>query len=110
MAVISAAPGAVRRALDEAHDLNTWLYRYRMTLFMTQKEMAEEYGVARTTYASWEQGVLPRAEHMVALCAYHPEHSDRLALMWRVSRAVQDWQTKETVQKEEIGVEKRREE
>lgn len=94
-ACIVSAPAAERRALMEARDLGTWLYRYRMLMFCTQAQMAAEYGVGRSTYSEWERGTLPDADHMVALCAYHPEYAERLALMWRVERAVQDWHPKE---------------
>lgn len=97
-AVIVSAPMAERRALMEAHDLATWLYRYRKIMFCTQSEMAAEYGVGRSTYSEWERGVLPDNKHMIALCAYHPEWADRLALMWRVESAVREWHNKEVVE------------
>lgn len=88
---------AVDRSLAEAKDLGTWLYRYRMSMFMTQAQMAAEYGIGRSTLSEWERGTLPDVDHIVLLLAYHPEHADRLAMLWRQEHAARDGHPKEAL-------------
>lgn len=84
-------------ALLHAPDLGTWLYRYRMQRFMTQVEMAGEYGVPRSTYAHWEcSDSTPNSDRIVALMAYHPEHAIQLGSLWREARAITDGHPKES--------------
>lgn len=80
-----------RHLLSTARDLGTWLYRYRVMSFMTQREMSAEYGIPRSTYSMWELGeVLPTPDHMAALCGYHPEHQAELMLHYARQCSLRD--------------------
>lgn len=80
-----------KHLLSTSQDIGTWLYRYRIMNFMTQREMAAEYGIPRSTYSMWEIGeVLPSPDHMAALCGYHPDYQADIMLLYARQCSLRD--------------------